>query len=423
MANARLLPRFYRRLPADLAHAVRCAVNLAEERDAALYLAGGGVRDLLLGARHIDIDLVMEGDAIGLARAVSERLDARVVAHERFSTAAVRGDGFRLDFARAREERYARPGALPSVRPASIEDDLARRDFTVNAMALRLDGPEAGRVLDPFGGRDDLRRRRIRVLRQDSFRDDATRILRAVRYAGRLDFRIEPGTARLLQRDVSYFGTISGARLRRELELVVQEERVATIVRPAAKLGVLRAVHPALRPDDRALRAITRLPRVPESDRSAVLFALLLAAATPSKAEAATARLSLTRQQSLAVRDVIALRRKRKRLARESLSASAAARLFDAHSPAAVEAFALLEDSLAVRRARRYLDRWRGAKTLLNGEDVVELGVSRGPRVGEALTFLRDARLDGEVKTRRDETALLRRFFVREPVRSRRSRA
>ncbi len=410
-------------MPGELAAAVRSAVAVAERRGEPLYLVGGGVRDLLLGTAHLDIDLVVEGDAIALAGAVAKAVDARVVAHPSFGTAVVRGDGFRLDFARARSERYQRPGALPTVELASLADDLARRDFTINALALRLDGPHAGALIDPFGGREDIARRRVRVLHDGSFRDDATRLLRAVRYAGRLGFRIEARAARLLRGDLSYVDTISGARLRSELERIADEDRVGVIVRLAARLGVLRALHPALAADDRALRALRRLPRIAAPQRSAVLFALLLARATPSSADAAIARLVLTREQSEAVRGVIALRRQAVRLARVALRPSAAARLLDGYPPASIEAFALVtERKLAAGRARRYLDRWRQMKTLLDGHDVVALGVPRGPRVGEALSCLRDARVDGEVKTRKDEEALVRKMFVERPSRARRRR-
>jgi tRNA nucleotidyltransferase (CCA-adding enzyme) len=420
MAGARLLQRLYRRLPGDAAAALRCAVAMAEQQHRPLYLVGGAVRDLLLGADHLDIDLVVEGDAIRLARAVARAIGARVVAHPTFGTAVVAGDGLRLDFARARSERYQRPGALPSVAPASLAGDLERRDFTINALALRLDGPNAGDLIDPWRGRDDIARQRIRVLHDASFRDDATRILRAARYAGRLRFRLESRTAALLRCDLPYLSAISGARLRREFERLAAEERAAAMVRFARTWGVLRAVHTALAPDDRALRALRRLSQVPAAQRSAVLFAVLLARAGPAAAEAAIARLSLTREQADAVRGTIALRRQAARLALPGLRPSAAVRVLDQYSTGAVEAFALAADrTLAAQRARRYLDRWRHMKTHLDGEDVVALGVERGPRVGAALDVLRDARLDGVTRTLRDEEALVRMRFVSQARRRR----
>lgn len=419
-ARARLPALLKGRLGDRAWAAVQTAVSLAEGRGLDLYLVGGGVRDLLLGAAHLDVDLVVEGDALGLAGAVAERLGARLVTHPRFGTAVVEGDGFRLDLARARSERYERPGALPTVRPASLADDLARRDFTINAIALCLTGARAGELLDPYGGQDDLARRRLRVLHDRSFQDDATRILRAVRYAGRLAFRLDPKTAALLRRDLSYLGTISGARLRHELERIALEERAAQIVRLAARLCVLAAVHPALTPGPRALRALARLAVVTPSHRDAVLFSLLLSGARTGQAESAIERLALTGRQAEAVRSVLALRAAQARLARPGLRPSGAVALLEPHPPPAIEALVLLaERPLAARRARRYLGEWRFVRPRLNGRDVEALGVPRGPRIGAALAALRAARLDGRVKTRDDEVALVRRLRLTQRRRAR----
>lgn len=408
-ARARLVKQLRRCLPEATREALQRTVLLAEQCGVSLYLVGGGVRDLLLEAPHLDIDLVVEGDALALASAVGPALNARVVAHPRFGTAVVQGKGFRLDLAQARTEEYERPGALPRVRPARLDEDLARRDLTINAMALRLNGPYAGELIDHHGGRDDLVQRCVRVLRDDSFRDDATRIVRALRYAARLEFHLESGTESLLRRDLPYLGTISGARLRHEFERVAQEERVEDTVRLASRLGVLAAVHPALRVDERVLRALRRLPEVTPSHRTAVLFALLLARAAPGEAEGGIARLVLTGGQAEAVRGALVLRRQEAKLARASLRPSKAVQLLAPQPVAAIEAFALIaERPRAAECARRYLWEWRFVRSHLNGRDVEELGVPHGPQVGVALAALREARLDGRTSTREDEVALVR---------------
>lgn len=419
--RATLLRRLQGRLPDATREALRRTVSLAEGQGVALYLVGGAVRDLLLSAPQVDVDLVVEGDALALASAVAEQLGARVVSHSRFATAVVRGEGFRLDLAQARAERYERPGALPAVRPVSggLADDLARRDFTINAMALRLAGPRAGELIDPHGGRRDLAQRRVRVLHDRSFQDDATRILRALRYAGRLGFRLEPDMESLLRRDLCFLDTISGARLRHELEYIAAEERAAEILRRARDLGVLAAVHPALGAGETALRAAARLPELSPSHRDAVLFCLLLAEATPAEAEGAIDRLALTGRQAAAVRGptaarlggLLALRRLERRLARPSLRPSRAVAILESQPAAAVEALALLtEHALGAERARQYLAEWRFVRPRLNGHDIEALGVPHGPLVGAALASLREARLDGRARTREDEVALVRRM-------------
>lgn len=213
-----------------------------------MYLAGGVVRDLLLGRPVRDVDLVVEGDALALARRLASRLGADCRDHGRFATATlVLEDGRRLDVAATRRERYARSGALPDVTPGvPIEEDLARRDFSINAMALAIATPT--RLLDPLGGRDDLRRGLVRVLHERSFADDPTRVFRAVRYAARLGFRLAPATRRALVAAVAdgALDRISADRLRREIRLLLEEPERGRAVGSLTRLGVAAAVHPAL---------------------------------------------------------------------------------------------------------------------------------------------------------------------------------
>ena len=199
----------------DLEAALRRAYpELAALHDLAggkpVYLVGGAVRDLLLGRGRADIDLVVEGDATALAA----RLGGVVVEHERFATAKAQLGGHEVDIATARAETYARPGALPEVEPtAGIAADLARRDFTINAMAIPLRrDPE---LIDPHGGLEDLDAGMLRVLHSRSFEDDPTRALRAARYVARFDFELEPDTAELLRH--ADLGTVSTDRRDAEL--------------------------------------------------------------------------------------------------------------------------------------------------------------------------------------------------------------
>ncbi len=410
----RLLGRLYDRLPEAARGALHAAVSIAQRRGVDLYLVGGGVRDLLLGSVHADLDLVVEEDALGLASALGGRLQARIVQHRRFGTAVVEGPGFRLDLARARTERYERPGALPSVRPGRLVDDLARRDFTINAMALRLSGAQASELIDPHGGRADLAAGAVRVLHDTSFQDDPTRILRALRYAGRLGFRIERRTASRLRRDLGYLDCVSGARLRHEVERIAAEGRAGQIVRLAQRFEVLSAVHPALCAGPRALRALKRLPQVATSHRDAVLFCLLLAHASLAAAEGAIERLSFTGLQARAVRGFLALRTDEAALGRASLRPSDAVAILASRPVAALEAFALVaERPSAGNRARRYLAEWRYVRPRMDGRDVEALGVPHGPLVGEVLALLREARLDGRTRTRDDEEALVRATLAR----------
>ena len=193
-----------------------------------VYLVGGTVRDILLGEPSFDVDIAVEGDAIAFATSLAEALDGRVTAHDKFGTAVVLyGDDERVDVVTARTESYEAPGALPTVAPGSIEDDLFRRDFTINAMAASLRGDDKGQLVDPFDGRADLEAGRIRVLHDRSFLDDPTRIFRAIRYENRYGFRMDEHTAALAHeashRDTSH--DLSGARMREELDRALRGGR------------------------------------------------------------------------------------------------------------------------------------------------------------------------------------------------------
>jgi tRNA nucleotidyltransferase (CCA-adding enzyme) len=329
-----------------------------------------------------------------------------VTRHPRFGTASLKGEGFHLDFAQARAETYERPGALPRVQPAGLQDDLARRDFSINAMALRLTGDRED-LVDPHGGRRDIEAKLVRVLHERSFQDDATRILRALRYEGRLGFRLEQHTKAWLCRDLSYIASISGARVRHELERIAIEPRAAAILARGEALGALGATHAALRfapVADAVERAVQRaMPH-----RMEVGFALLLAGASEGQRHDAIGRLALTGAQDAAVRGVVGLQGIATNLGEEGLPPSEVVRLLEGRPVAAIEAFALLrEGSPAGERARQYLDEWRRVRPRLDGHDLAALGVEPGPPVGTLLRLLRDARLDGRTRDRDAEERLV----------------
>jgi len=208
-----------------------------------VHVVGGAVRDVLLGRSPHELDIVVEGDAVAVARHAARRIGGRVTVHERFGTATVSADGFAFDLAGARRETYPRPGALPEVTlGASMRDDLARRDFTVNAIAVRLTD---GEVTSWPGAREDLDARLLRVLHERSFIDDPTRILRLLRYSARLGFEPDPGTDALI--DPALFETVSGDRLGRELRLLFEEPHPA---RQLERHGIGEALLPGFRPVD-----------------------------------------------------------------------------------------------------------------------------------------------------------------------------
>lgn len=225
-----------------LVEILEAAGREAESLGFKAFLVGGLVRDLYLGKENTDVDLVIEGDGIEFARNFARSHRAKVRFYERFGTATiVFPAGFKIDVATARVETYDRPAALPTVRPGRIEDDLYRRDFTVNAMAVALSPLTAGEVMDPFGGRADIADKKIRVLHKRSFVDDPTRIFRALRFEGRLGFRLEESTQRLAQEALAsgMLERLQDYRIATELTLILQEQNPRPVIQRLESLGVL----------------------------------------------------------------------------------------------------------------------------------------------------------------------------------------
>lgn len=404
-----LLPRLRRGLGVGAAEALEVVLRLAEEEGRALYLVGGGVRDLALRRGQVDVDVVGEGQVLSLAQKAAAVLGGRWVEHRAFGTVTVEGQGFRLDLAMARAEKYARPGALPKVRPASIGDDLARRDFTINAMALALCGRQRGQLLDPFDGMGDIARRVVRVLHDRSFIDDATRILRAVRYETRFSFSIEEKALALLKRDLAYLDTISGARVRHELLRLLAEDRPEKGLLRCQELGVLAAIHRALRFDDELATAFRRARRAGRASPQPELYLSLLGTRlSPADAEAVTLRLALSKRQRQALEGGAALAQLLPWLSRPDVRPSQVVERLEPYPLSAVDACALLTSRSAAReKLRHYLEKWRYVKPSLDGRALERLGVVRGPGMRGVLRLLKAARLDGEARSRQDEVELV----------------
>jgi tRNA nucleotidyltransferase (CCA-adding enzyme) len=339
--------------------------ELAELAEQPVFLVGGAVRDLLLGrGRSRNLDLVVEGDATAFAG----RLGVEVLVHERFATATVRFRGLEVDVAAARTEAYASPGALPEVRTgASIEDDLRRRDFTVNAMAVPLREP---RLLDPLGGRADLDAGLLRALHERSFVDDPTRALRAARYASRLGFSLEAATEALLRS--TDLGAVSGDRREAEILRLAAEPEAVRGFELLAAWGLVE-----LRPGGAALAAAVAdlLESHPEWAAMARRDLVLRAAALgPPGAEVELA-------------------------AARPTSPSQAVALATRHDPAAL----LLARAQGADWLDRYLEEWRHVALQIDGGDLIEAGVPEGPAVGRGLAEALRMKLDGRLAPGRAE--------------------
>jgi len=373
-----------------------------------IYLVGGSVRDVLLGAEGFDIDIAVEGDAIGLARELARLLQGRIRAHEKFGTAVVLyGDHARVDVVTTRSEFYDAPAALPSVEHATIREDLFRRDFTVNAMAVSLKAGEFGRLVDPFGGRRDIAARRLRVLHNLSFVDDPTRIFRAVRYESRLGFRIDEHGVALARScvEMGLFDDVSSARLRDELTDILDETDAPRSILRLAEIGVAKAVHPHLAADEEAAELVERAFALreryaPEVPRWRLGLAVLARRLPTYEVYAWLGRLRLRRRDvERIVGAVVFAPRLVERLQRD-ISPAEIVSLADPVAPDAPLIALAMQELPALEQ---YFERLRGIELEIDGSDLVGMGLGESPRVGEILAELRRRKLNGALSGRAAE--------------------
>lgn len=413
----------------DLLHLIS---DLAQEMGYPLYVVGGFVRDLLLGEPNLDMDLVVEGDAIRLARRLARRIGARSRSHRRFGTAKIileeRQAEFgmpSLDFATARLEFYAHSAALPEVESSSIKADLHRRDFTINTLAIRLDSDHYGKLLDFYGGERDLNEGLIRVLHSLSFIEDPTRILRAARFEQRLGFQIEPRTEELIETALSMLSRVSGERIRHELYLILRERRPELAFCRLDGLGALTHIHPrfACTPDVRERFECLRQAvaagewQVPTENARRPAPGLYMALLTydfeRQELESLAAQLKIFRQDLDLLRQVLDQRAREDVLDRPELSNRELYALLRFSSSASRLVQWLSTDSQRVRqRLWRYETELRHVQPEVDGEYLKDLGLKPSPLFSRLLNAVRDARLDGRVQTLEEEKALIERLLA-----------
>jgi len=430
-----------------------CVVSAtADDLAMPLYFVGGIVRDVLLDIVPVDLDMVVEADAIRLVRRLQERFGGEVHTHRRFGTAkwfltppiwqavvaAARGgeaafdadDAASLptsiDFVTARTEFYNKPTALPEVERGSIKLDLHRRDFTINTLAVRLDGAHLGQLLDFYGGRRDLERGLVRVLHSLSFIDDPTRILRAVRLEQRLGFHIEPRTLELIADALPLLARVTGDRIRNEIELALTEANPIQVMRRLAELDVMAHLHSQLAWTPEAEAAFVRLPRVLadplwraaiEDQTPAFLYFALWLAPLPRAVH--TAVLARLRVRKTTRDDVLALLGLLSDLAGMPSTArpSMVERVLRPYRPRVLLAARVIcGDGSRSALLERYLREWRTVKTALTGDDLRALGQTPGPQFARWLDHLLAARLDGLVSTEAEERALLATLIAGAPA-------
>ncbi len=407
-----------KQLPKNIYNLLLKIGQVADKNNYSIYAVGGFVRDLILGVKNLDIDIVVEKNGIEFAAILSKEVKTALVKYPKFGTATlVFSDKFKLDIATSRSEVYISPGALPQVKLGAIKDDLYRRDFTINAMALSLNKQNFGELIDFFGGLEDLKNKRIRVLHNLSFVDDPTRIFRAVRFEQRYGFKIDVSTQCLIKEAVTLkmFDKISGERFRNEIVLLFSEKEPLRFLLRMEELDQLRFIHPAIKLNRQIKNVFKRVGKNYNLIKKAfpkqeieiwlIYFAALIKNLSLEEAEKLCRRFVLTRNQ---VKKITIFKREidksLKILKRNNLSKTEIYEALNHFSPEAIILVLSYSDNKRIKeKVSVFLNKLSKIKLQISGLDLERLNIPFGPRYGEVLKQILFLKIDGKIKSKSQE--------------------
>ena len=423
------MKEYLNNLPKEIQGLIHLVRDVACKQDFRAYLVGGFVRDLILGVKNLDLDIVVEGDGIKFASILAEALKAKLTTHKRFGTATILIDhNFKIDISSARKERYPQPGHLPVVSTGTLEDDLFRRDFTINAMAVSLVCDDFGKLIDLFCGKDDLKNKKIRVLHNLSFIDDPTRILRAVRFVTRYGFKIEPETLKYLKETVrlKMLEKVEPQRIRDDLILILKEKPVVKEIKCLHKLTGFSFIAAGLRLDKNHLRFLSlaeKEVRWFKQEHPArrliepwlVYFTCLIHQLSAKDIKIICRRLALRIGEE---KIILSFKQIKPgliaKLNKKEIKPSLVFRLLE---PLSYEAIILLKakykNYFLRMNIEEFLLHYNGMRTHVTGHDLNSLGIVPGPQYQKILLKVLAARLDGLVKTKEEELMLVKRIAGR----------
>ena len=420
------MDKYLRKIPQELRGLIALAAETAEEEGVSAYLVGGFVRDLIMGFRNLDSDIAIEGDGIKFSEALAAKTSARLVRHHRFATATVVfGPHLKFDVSTARRESYPFPAALPVIEAGAIGEDLGRRDFTINAMAVSINRRTFGELMDIYGGRRDIAARNIRVLHDLSFIDDPTRMLRAVRFSRRYNFRIEPRTMRLFKEAarLRMLERVHPHRVRDELVLILKEGEPLKPLKAIQELTGLGFIDKKLKfskSTESLMRALKRQirwfrdahPRRRHLDTWVIYFSALLESLGAAGARRVARKFALSKGETKRI--LTANDFKPDFLRRLSSADTRPSRIYRMLEPLSYEAIIMLRAKYPKRGLLKHIDDffavYNGMRISVSGHDLRKLGVAPGPRYQKIFRRILDARLNGTVRTKEEENALAKRL-------------
>ena len=400
-----------RRLSFNQIYVLKESARVFESAGLDLFLVGGTVRDLLLDLHPEDLDLVVVGDPNTVDEWILTRgIFGEILSRSQFYTYSFLKDGVNIDLALARKEVYDSPGVLPTIEPATIEEDLPRRDFLINAMAISLNSETFGDLIDPLGGRLDLNNQVIRVQHPNSFIEDPTRIFRAVRYSVRLGFSIEDDTFGQIREGLKYINEVSGDRIREELDKVFQENDVLVMLKVLQDCGVFQLIHHSFGLGNMIFDNIDETNLAIQKSKNQLFFlAILVFSCTEDDIKKLISRLNMGKIWTRVVEDVCSVKKVFDCLRTSNIKSSRIYNLLHGLDRISIEACRLLiDDTIIKQHLDLYLMKLTHEKPLLKGEDLISLGIKEGSMMGEILKEILYARLDGNLSSEEDE-----RDFVR----------
>jgi tRNA nucleotidyltransferase (CCA-adding enzyme) len=418
------MKEYLKNLPKEIKDLISCAGKIASANSMPIYLVGGFVRDLILGGENLDVDIVVEGDGIKFSEGLAACQKVKLIRHRRFGTATVILDNLlKVDIATARKESYPQPAHLPVVSSGTLKDDLLRRDFTINAMAISISGETFGKLIDFFGGKNDLVNKRIRILHKLSFIDDPTRILRAIRFEQRYDFKIEPRTLECLKEAVKLkmLDRVEPQRIRDDLILILKEKRPLKEIVRLGKLAGFSFINPRLTITKKNYDLISAIERqiswfqkVHHQHRSIDTWLIYFMGLIDSVGMRETSRICrkfafrkgeekrILTCKKIKPKLIFALRKERIK----------PSRIFSFFQPLSYEVIIFIKakynNPLIQRHIKEFLKDYNYIRIHVSGEDLRKLGILPGPNYKKIFTKILNAKLNGLVETKEEELSLIK---------------
>lgn len=420
------MKRYLDKLPREIKSLIQLASSIASSNNMSIYLVGGCVRDLLLRVKNLDLDIVVEGDGISFAEDFADKLKARLIRHRRFGTATVTLDsGLKVDIATSRRELYPKPASLPQVLSGTLKDDLRRRDFTINAMAINISGRDFGSLIDLFNGKDDLHHKKIRVLHNLSFIDDPTRILRAIRFKERYNFKIESKTLGLLREAVriKMLDKVEPQRLRDELILILKEEDPIEQIRRIQELVGFNFITPKLYVSSKTYKLLKGIkneiewfkgayPRRRQLGTWLIYFMGLTDSLRTNDVKSVLKKFAFHKGEE---KIILSSHKIDNHLIRQlSQNKIKPYKILDMLQPLSYETVIFIKAKYKNRYIKRHIEDflkiYNTIRLGVSGKDLLRLGINPGPDYQKILYKVLNAKLNGSVKTKEDELALIKRL-------------